>query len=190
MKALLLTLILVTLILAVPQIKVVYDFNGIVVNKTCYLAKTQKYWPIPIATISVEVNKDKFAKMMPPIRAFIEELRRTPGVYVRAGDDYEEALNRLKRGEVDRVSLWFEVFVFNNKSLIGRIVEKAKSLGLGLAVYYINATNPGPFPSPREILDMFRSWHNEYIEKLLRNMEKMRSSVYLSHRTKSLWYFS
>ncbi|RFA96884.1 hypothetical protein [Pyrobaculum aerophilum] len=154
-------LTIAVMVLAASQIKVVYDFNGVVVNKTCYLIKTQG---LPVYTIVSSVGVNESAKI-PLVRSFIHELKNTSGVHIRGDETLgEDVLQRLKE-EGGKTDVWLEVYVFNNISLVKRIIDKAKGLGVGLTIYYINATDPGPWPGREKAVEMMRSWVNEYVKR-------------------------
>ncbi|MEM0468221.1 MAG: hypothetical protein QW680_10910 [Pyrobaculum sp.] len=132
-------------------------------NKTCYLVKTQT---LPVFTVASSVDVDKFSRIQPLARSFIHGLKTTPGIYIRGDEIFgEDVLQRL-REEGGRVDVWLEAYVFSNKSLVRHIAERAKGLDIGLIIYYINATDPGPWPGRERAIEMMRSWVNEYTKHI------------------------
>ncbi|AAL63685.1 conserved within P. aerophilum [Pyrobaculum aerophilum str. IM2] len=161
MRSLPLILAVAALLLAAPQIEIVYDFGGVVVNKTCYLAKTPE---VIAPKVKALMEIDRAAKMLPSVKAFVEDLKKMPGVYIR-GDEIlsEEALRRLKDSGEDRVNLSLEVYIFGNKSLIDYVVRRAKGLEVGMTIFYINAKAP-EYPGRKKMIEVTLEWAKKYVK--------------------------
>ncbi|AFA39588.1 hypothetical protein Pogu_1561 [Pyrobaculum oguniense TE7] len=158
MRPLLFILAVAVLLLAAPQ--VVYDFGGVVVNKTCYLVKTQDVPTVAKSVARVEV--DKAAKMLPSARAFVEGLKKLRGVYIRGDEILDEGtLRRAKELGHDQVDIAVEVYIFGNKSLVDHVLRKARGLDVGLTVFYINATAP-EYPGREKMTEMVIEWALRY----------------------------
>ncbi|MCU7788323.1 hypothetical protein ODS41_10420 [Pyrobaculum sp. 3827-6] len=88
-----------------------------------------------------------------------------PGVYIRGDETLSEDVLRRLKEESSRAEVWLEVYVFSNRSLVNHIAERARGLGVGLTIYYIDAADPGPWQGREKAIEMMSSWVNEYVKR-------------------------
>ncbi len=116
---------------AAGKVRIVHDFNGAVVNKTCYLVKGS------ITATYENVTLEDFVKLVPRVKKFEAELGKLPHVYVGPpvyDDMIRLAEEALASGDWRDDPLWargvsigVEVYVFGNETLALEIAKKRKT---------------------------------------------------------------